>query len=229
MPLEPALMMKSINFVFFGGIMFRVMNGLFALVIFLCTGGHAAPNNYEGRFQFQSQIKTVVSKSNLWVRVGTSSGENVLNELRKEGFACKAQPQSLFACSKFTKIDLLPETRQRLLAEFNGFFVEFRKEVNSFTLVNDSDLLKEWEREQKVLVNSRPFYKVRHMESSGAAKIHIASMDSGDSEWFNIEIQPDGYGIRYPVYISQNKDSKRKEIVKSFDSFLVELILEKTN
>lgn len=208
--------------------MLQALSGVLTLISLFFTGAQAAPYNYQGHFRFQSQMDVLVSKSNLWVRVGTASGEKVLNDLRADGYICTAQPQYLFACSKFKKLDLLPETRRRLQAQYTDFSIEFKSAKGDFALVNDSEFLKEWEREQKILINSLPFHKVRHMEGSQFTKIQVINADGKETEWFNIGMKNDGYELRYPLHVSQKRDRNVKEIIDSFDTFLVELVLEET-
>lgn len=204
----------------------QFLRSLMAVFAFLFVmAATAAPSNYEGLYKFNQQIDVATSKTQIVLRVGNDEGRKLLADFKADGYICKAEPNSIYSCSKIMALELTEASRGRLLEAYSGYSVDFRGAGGDFALVNDSEFLKEWEREQKVMVQGRPFYKVRHIEGSGFAKLKIYNEDAKQIEWFNVVQNDAGIEIRHPLFVTQRRASEQKNILNITETLLVELVL----
>lgn len=150
------------------------LNLLF-LLMGLCFSSfaQAEPQIIEGAFEQTESILNPTQIKRIQVRTRDEA-----KVLEKDGFTCQII-KGQYACRKLEKLESMPIEVSEFLRNSIPKQVVFEKAAGGYGLINESPVLVEWERSQKVLTDSVLYYKITWKElEEKITKIELKNFDS---------------------------------------------------
>lgn len=175
---------------------------------------------FSGTYSFSEQDLSVQQIQHM-VKFVTSSqdGRDLLHSYRSQNYECVYAGRNLYQCKSFLK-NLLenPEIREQIVLQFNGLDLTFERSQDDYSLVNEGDVIQEFEKNQKSSFSGQDFDKIHLYITSNLKKFKLFSY-AGRTEYFYLN--SGGY-IAKQVQLSKVNKKSSPVVVEDKYTYLYE-------
>lgn len=162
--------------------------------------------------QIQHQVRLVAS---------SSLGQDLLRSYRNQNYACVSKGNSAYQCKAFLK-NLLDdsEIRIQIVTQFEAINFIFADSQDDYSLVNEGEVIQEFEKHQKSSFAGQDFDKIRLYITSDLKKFKVFS-HAGRAEYFYLNSVGD---IAKQVQIAKVNKKSSAVVVEDKYTYLYEAV-----
>jgi len=202
---------------------------LFLGFVFLSSIGLARPlpPTFVGDYKATEDIQWLGARQTKIIRASNERDREFLKDLKSRGFTCLALPQNyLYSCTKAIPPQPKEETKKILSIQWSQYSLSFKVAQGDYSLINNSQGLVEWEREQQVIAPEQSFEKVYFVQTPLVNKLKLSGSKS--TLWVNLKANNENL-LAIAVGVSERQELTSPLVLSDDITYLAEITLRRTH
>lgn len=142
---------------------------------------------FEGAYYFDSSFLKLSQTQHIVNLINnTEEARQSLNFYKNKGYSCRYVMSNSYQCKKFNKENVEDqEVRQRVLNQFSAMVLNFRYSTDEYFLINEGEVIKEFEKNQESSFDEQKFNKVHLYITADLIKLKLYDANKNiDADYF---------------------------------------------
>ncbi|MBY0553106.1 hypothetical protein K2P97_01170 [bacterium] len=194
---------------------------IFTFLSLICFSAYSANlPEFSGTYNFSEQNLSLQQIQHvIKFAAASQSGRDLLQSYRSQNYECVYEGSNIYKCKSFLK-NLLenPEVRAEITARFSSSDFVFALSQDDYSLVNEGDMIQEFEKNQKSSFLGQDFDKIHMYITSNLKKFKVFSY-AGRTEYFYLNSDGD---IAKQVQLSKLNKKSSPVVVEDKYTYLYE-------